>query len=105
CGFFPIDKETIAYLKATGRKGWRLELGETYARGQGLYRDDSTPDPAFTKTLHLDLRDVEPSLAGPKRPQDRVPLPRAPQAFGEALDKEYGKGADDCLGARVEGER
>jgi aconitate hydratase len=103
CGFFPIDKETLAYLKATGRKGWRLELVETYAREQGLYRDDSTPDPAFTKTLHLDLRDVEPSLAGPKRPQDRVPLARAAQAFGEALDKEYGKGAEAGLRVPVKG--
>jgi len=103
CGFFPIDKETLAYLKATGRKGWRLELVETYAREQGLYRDDSTPDPAFTKTLHLDLRDVEPSLAGPKRPQDRVPLAGAAQAFGEALDKEYGKGAEAGLRVPVNG--
>ena len=103
CGFFPIDMETLAYLKATGRKGWRLELVETYAREQGLYRDDSTPDPAFTKTLHLDLRDVEPSLAGPKRPQDRVPLARAAQAFGEALDKEYGKGAEAGFASRSTG--
>ena len=103
CGFFPIDKETLAYLKATGRKGWRLELVETYAKEQGLYRDDSTPDPAFTKALHLDLRDVEPSLAGPKRPQDRVPLARAAQAFGETLDKEYGKGAEAGLRVPVAG--
>ena len=103
CGFFPIDKETLAYLKATGRKGWRLELVETYAKEQGLYRDDSTPDPAFTKALRLDLRDVEPSLAGPKRPQDRVPLARAAQAFGEALDKEYGKGAEAGLRVPVAG--
>ena len=103
CGFFPIDKETLAYLKATGRKGWRLELVETYAKEQGLYRDDSTPDPAFTKALRLDLRDVEPSLAGPKRPQDRVPLARAAQAFGETLDKEYGKGAEAGLRVPVAG--
>src|SRR5262244_2511827 len=57
CGFFPIDKETIAYLKATGRKGWRVELVEAYAKQQGLYLDDATPDPAFTKTLQLDLHD------------------------------------------------
>src|SRR5215469_8546607 len=103
CGFFPIDKETLAYLKATGRKGWRVELVETYSKQQGLYRDDSTPDPAFTKKLQLDLRDVEPSLAGPKRPQDRVPLARAAQAFGEALDKEYGKGAEAGLRVPVKG--
>ena len=74
CGFFPIDEETIAYLKATGRKKSRIALVEAYARGQGLYRESDTPDPVFTATLALDLAAVEPSIAGPKRPQDRVPL-------------------------------
>jgi aconitate hydratase len=97
CGFFPIDEETIAYLKATGRKKSRIALVEAYARAQGLYRESDTPDPVFTATLALDLGSVEPSIAGPKRPQDRVPLARAAEAFAEALDKEYGKGAEADL--------
>ncbi|HEX5930837.1 MAG TPA: aconitase family protein, partial [Methyloceanibacter sp.] len=68
CGFFPIDEETLTYLEATARKRNRIALVEAYARAQGLYRDGDTPDPAFTNTLHLDLSDVEPSIAGPKRP-------------------------------------
>jgi aconitate hydratase len=99
CGFFPVDAETLAYLKATARKKKRIALVEDYAKAQGLFRDTETPDPAFTRLLHLDLRDVEPSLAGPKRPQDRVPLARAAEAFAEALDKEYGKAAE--AGKRV----
>ena len=74
CGFFPIDQETLDYLKATGRKESRIELVEAYARAQGMFRDESSPEPVFTKTLALDLGEVVPSLAGPKRPQDRVPL-------------------------------
>ncbi len=99
CGFFPIDKETLAYLEATARKESRIELVEAYAKAQGLYRRDSTPDPEFTETLELDLSAVEPSIAGPKRPQDRVPLKRAAVAFAEVLDKEYGKAAE--AGKRV----
>ncbi|XSG81920.1 MAG: aconitate hydratase AcnA [Methyloligella sp. ZOD6] len=91
CGFFPVDKETIEYLEATGRKRSRIELVEAYAKAQGLYRKSDTPDPVFTDTLELDLADVEPSLAGPKRPQDRVPLAKAADAFAEVLDEEYGK--------------
>ena len=91
CGFFPIDEETLAYLKATARKKKRIALVEEYAKAQGLYREAETPDPVFTKQLALDLGEVEPSLAGPKRPQDRVPLTKAATAFAEALDKEYGK--------------
>jgi aconitate hydratase len=99
CGFFPIDRETLAYLEATGRKRSRIDLVEAYARAQGLWRDADTPDPVFTETLGLDLSEVEPSIAGPKRPQDRVPLAHAAAAFAEALDKEYGKG--DELGRRM----
>ncbi len=94
CGFFPVDKETLAYLEATARKDSRIELVEAYAKAQGLYRKDSTPDPEFTDTLALDLGDVVPSIAGPKRPQDRVPLDRAAASFTEVLDHEYGKGAE-----------
>ena len=103
CGFFPIDEETIAYLKATGRKKSRIALVEAYAHGQGLYRESDTPDPVFTATLALDLGAVESSIAGPKRPQDRVPLAKAASAFAEALDKEYGKGAEAKLRAPVKG--
>ena len=103
CGFFPIDKETLAYLDATGRKGKRIALVEAYARAQGLYREDDTPDPVFTDMLALDLGDVEPSLAGPKRPQDRVPLREAASAFAGVLDKEYGKAAEASLRVPVKG--
>jgi aconitate hydratase len=103
CGFFPVDEETLAYLEATARKKRRVALVKAYAKAQGLYRTSSTPDPVFTRTLALDLSDVEPSLAGPKRPQDRVPLARAASAFAEALDKEYGKGAEAGLRVKVKG--
>jgi len=76
CGFFPIDSETIRYLKFTGRDDDRVALVEAYAKAQGMWRDAATPDPVFTDTLELDLTSVEPSLAGPKRPQDRVALSR-----------------------------
>ncbi|HSC60359.1 MAG TPA: aconitate hydratase AcnA, partial [Rhizomicrobium sp.] len=99
CGFFPIDAETIRYLKATGRKAARVALVEKYAKAQGLFRTKKSPDPVFTDTIALDLAEVEPSIAGPKRPQDRVPLARAASAFAEALDKEYGKGQE--AGKRV----
>ena len=85
CGFFPIDKDTISYLESTGRKKDRVALVEAYARAQGMFRDDSTPDPVFTETLELDLSRVVPSLAGPKRPQDRVPLTEAASSFKNAL--------------------
>lgn len=85
CGFFPVDKDTIGYLKATGRDPHRAALAEAYARAQGLWRDAGTQDPVFTSTLDLDLSTVEPSLAGPRRPQDRVPLGRAASGFLDAL--------------------
>jgi aconitate hydratase len=102
CGFFPIDQETLDYLEATSRRGKRIALVEAYAKAQGLYRIRKTPDPVFTSMLQLDLRDVEPSIAGPKRPQDRVPLARAASAFAKALDKEYGKGAEARLRVPVQ---
>jgi aconitate hydratase len=101
CGFFPIDEETIAYLKATGRKKSRVALVEEYAKAQGLFREEDTPDPVFTATLALELSSVEPSIAGPKRPQDRVPLAHAAEAFAVALDKEYGKGSEADLRVKV----
>ena len=94
CGLFPIDAETIAYLKATGRAAGRVALVEAYAKAQGMWRTAKTPDPVFTDTLELDLDSVEPSLAGPKRPQDRVRLEDARDKFLEALTKEYNKGEE-----------
>ena len=87
CGFFPIDAETIRYLKATGRAPTRVALVEAYAKAQGMWRAAKTPDPVFTDTLELDLATVEPCLAGPKRPQDRVPLSRAAAEFRRRADR------------------
>jgi aconitate hydratase len=84
-GFFPVDAETVKYLRFTGRDEAQVQLVEAYCKTQGLFRTDSTPDPVFTDTLELDLRTVEPSLAGPKRPQDRVPLKLAKKMFRDAL--------------------
>ncbi|MGD9027274.1 MAG: aconitate hydratase AcnA, partial [Methyloceanibacter sp.] len=94
CGFFPIDKEALAYLEATARKESRVDLVKAYAKAQGMYRKDDTPDPVFTDTLSLNLADVVPSIAGPKRPQDRVALTNAASAFEKVLHQEYGKSAE-----------
>jgi aconitate hydratase len=83
-GFFPTDDETLRYLRRTGR-GQAADLLEVYAKEQGLFRTDATPDPHFTDTLELNLADVEPSLAGPKRPQDRVPMRQLKAAFRQSL--------------------
>jgi aconitate hydratase len=85
CGFFPVDRDTLSYLKATSRDPARIALVEAYTKAQGLFRTDATPDPYFTDTLELDLASVVPSIAGPKRPQDRVPLATADSAFDVAL--------------------
>ncbi|MFN3075786.1 MAG: aconitate hydratase AcnA [Alphaproteobacteria bacterium] len=85
CGFFPIDQETIRYLTFTGRDPQRVRLVEAYARAQGLWRSEDSPDPLYTDTLELDLATVEPSLAGPRRPQDRVPLTQVKKNFAEGL--------------------
>ena len=84
CGFFPIDAETLNYLTFSGRDADRIALVEAYAKAQGLWREDDTPDPVFTDSLSLDLSTVEPSLAGPKRPQDRVLLSNLAQQFTTA---------------------
>ncbi len=97
CGIFPIDADTLEYLNATGR-GDSAELVETYARAQGMYRETDSAEPVFTDVLELDLGSVVPSLAGPKRPQDRVPLSEAKASFAKALAEEYSV-AD--TGARV----
>ena len=85
CGFFPVDEHTLDYLRLTGRSAERIALVEAYCKENLLWHD---PDdhPAYTQVVRLDLADVEPSLAGPRRPQDRVPLSRAKAAFLEALD-------------------
>jgi aconitate hydratase len=85
CGFFPIDRETIRFLHLTGRDADRIALVEAYAKAQGMWRDETTPDPVFTDTLGLDLSEVLPSLAGPRRPQDRVLLSDAAGAFIKEL--------------------
>ena len=107
CGFFPIDDDTLAYLTATGRDAARVALVEAYAKAQGMWRSDDTPDPHFTDTLQLDLKDVVPSLAGPKRPQDRVPLDEAAPAFAKALTEIGGdrKGAAAPADTSIEGAR
>ncbi|TVT69780.1 MAG: aconitate hydratase AcnA [Pseudomonas sp.] len=74
CGFFPVDQVTIDYLRLTGRNEERIALVEAYSKAQGMWRDTNSPDPEFTATLELDLSQVRPSVAGPKRPQDRVTL-------------------------------
>jgi len=84
-GFFPVDAETLSYLRFTGRSREQVKLVEGYCRVQGLFRTEDSPDPAFSDTLALDLGAVEPCLAGPKRPQDRVPLKAAKAAFLSAL--------------------
>jgi aconitate hydratase len=105
CGFFPADDETLAYLRKTGRSPAEVDLVERYSKEQGLFRTAATPDPVFTDTLNLDLATVEPSLAGPKRPQDRVALSQMKEAFRKALTapaKERGFGlAPESLGRSV----
>jgi aconitate hydratase len=85
CGFFPVDAGTINYLRLSGRDEHRIKLAEEYAKAQGLWREPGAPDPVFTDTLELDLSTVEPSMAGPKRPQDRVALSNAASAFARDL--------------------
>jgi aconitate hydratase len=92
CAIFPIDAETLRYLEFSGRPRELVELVEAYAREQGLWHDESSPEPAFSETLQLDLAEVEPSLAGPKRPHDRVPLREAREAFRAALADELPEG-------------
>jgi aconitate hydratase len=105
CGFFPVDAETIRYLEDTGRPAARVALVEAYAKAQGMFRTKTSPDPIFTDTLSLDLGSVEPSVAGPKRPQDRVLLRDAKASFAVAMDKEFKKAEE--LGKRfaVEGRK
>ena len=91
CGFFPIDSDTINYLKSTGREDDRVALVEAYAKAQGMWREAGSEDPVFTDTLSLNLKDVVPSISGPKRPQDRVELAGADKAFASVMQSEFGK--------------
>jgi aconitate hydratase len=90
CGFFPVDAMTMEYLRQTGRDEHRIALTEAYLKAQGMFRDADTPEPVFTDTLELDLSTVQPSVAGPKRPQDRVSLKDAASAFRGELTKSLG---------------
>lgn len=100
CGFFPICAETIKYLTFTGRDPHRVKIVEEYAKAQGMWCDSNTPDPEFTKTLHLDLGDVVPTISGPKRPQDKIALNKAAAAFDELVPEKKSvavKGTDYTL--------
>jgi len=94
CGFFPIDQRTVDYLELTGRDADRIALVKAYAQAQGLWRDASTPEPLFTDTLELDMAKIEPSLAGPKRPQDKVLLSDVDDQFNAELEQTYKKHND-----------
>src|SRR3954449_690244 len=91
CGFFPIDDDTITFLTNTARKADRVALVKAYAKAQGMYRTKNTPDPVYTDVLKLELGSVEPSMAGPKRPQDRVLLKDVKNGFAAAMEKEFNK--------------
>jgi aconitate hydratase len=103
CGFFPIDDDTIRYLTDTGRSADRIALVAAYAKAQGMYRTKNTPDPLLTDVLKLELSSVEPSLAGPKRPQDRIALKEVKSGFVQAMDKEFNKAGELDKRVPVEG--
>ena len=99
CGFFPVDAETLRYLRLTGRSDERIALVEAYCKENALWHDPDEP-PTYSQVVELDLSTVEPSLAGPRRPQDRVPLADAKQAFVDALPTfgvDYGNGHDEAV--------
>ncbi len=103
CGFFPVDQKTIDYLRATGRDAARVALVEAYSKQQGLWRTDAEPE--FTDTLELSLADVRPSLAGPKRPQDRVLLGAVSEGFTKVMTDEFRKAGELKKRAAVAGEK
>ena len=103
CGFFPVDAETIRYLTMSGRAENRIALVEAYSKAQGMWRDNSSPDPVFTDLLELDLADVVPSMAGPKRPEGRIALEGVASGFAKALETEYKKTVDIAKRYAVEG--
>jgi aconitate hydratase len=104
CGFFPVDKETIRYLTMSSRAPERIALVEAYSKAQGMWREDGIEDPVFTDTLELDLGEVVPSMAGPKRPEGRAPLEDIAANFAKALEAEYKKTVDTARRYAVEGE-
>ncbi|QTH20524.1 aconitate hydratase AcnA [Rhizorhabdus wittichii] len=103
CGFFPIDDATLVYMRLTGRSAETVALVEAYAKEQGFWRDATAADPVFTDTLHLDMSTVQPSLAGPKRPQDRVLLASVDEGFNSELATGYKKGDEADKRVAVEG--
>jgi aconitate hydratase len=103
CGFFPVDAETIRYLTMSGRSESRIALVEAYAKAQGMWRTSDSADPVFTDTLELDLGEVVPSMAGPKRPEGRVPLEGIAAGFAKAMETEYRKAEEISKRYAVEG--
>jgi aconitate hydratase A / 2-methylisocitrate dehydratase len=100
CGFFPVDERTVEYLRLTGRPEERVALVEAYCKENGLWHDPADGEPSYSQIVELDLSTVEPSLAGPRRPQDRVPLASAKQSFLEQLESfgvDYGNGHDAAV--------
>ncbi|MBB6261200.1 aconitate hydratase [Paenochrobactrum gallinarii] len=104
CGFFPVDKETLNYMNTTGRTEERMALVEAYSRAQGMWREAGSEDPVFTDILELDMGDVVPSMAGPKRPEGRIPLENIASGFATALEAEYKKTSGQDARYAVEGE-
>jgi len=104
CGFFPIDKETLNYMNTTGRAEDRLALVEAYSRAQGMWREAGSEDPVFTDILQLDMSEVVPSMAGPKRPEGRIALENIGSGFATSLETEYKKTTGQTTRYAVEGE-
>jgi aconitate hydratase len=103
CGYFPVDSETLNFLRLTGREEAAVTRVERYCREQGLFRTEDSPEPAFTATVEFDLAAVEPSIAGPKRPQDRIPLREAASAFRIALKETFGRETPVTAGGLSDG--
>ncbi len=97
CGFFPVDNETLAYMTLSGRDPETIALTKAYTQAQGMWHDTNEAEPVYTEVLELDLSSVEPSLAGPKRPQDRVSLPNLESAFQNAFPQAHYEAKKDCL--------
>jgi len=97
-GFFPVDEETLNYLRFTGRDEEHVALIKDYLSAQGMFNTDDTPDPEFSATLELDLGQVEPAISGPKRPQDRVPLISAKSSFAKTLPSLLNGGSSNGTG-------